>query len=629
MEEKTLPAKDPVSTGPANADLLLRPHDDLSTDRRTASTRRCRQGRPDGTWHETKDLGGGSPEEEAAWLEEVSVQYQVTVRRDGVAEAGKALSSLAETGNGPAQFLREVHKFNPAAADRLSRAVTSFPQVGQEFLGFRLVGVLGRGAFGKVYLAEQGDLANRPVALKIAADIRGESQTLAQLQHTNIVPLYSYHRADPFHAVCMPYFGATTLADILRNLDGGKSLPDSGKKLISTLNDHQAETRPAPDSSMWRVPEWLLQEHPGVPEPVPARPASKAAFAREMFEALTYVDSVLWMFTRLADGLANAHDRGILHQDLKPANILLTDDGVPMLLDFNLSEDTKLRGGAVAATIGGTLPYMAPEHLEAFRNGSSRLDGRSDVYSLGVILFELLTGQPPFPRYRGSSSEKTQEMITDRRRILPRPRLLNPAVSPAVESIVQQCLKADPAQRYQSAGEFREDLDRHLHNRALKFAPEPSLRERIGKWGRRHPRLASTSTIGCLAVALLIGLGSGIVLRDRRLARFDAAQTFQTFQDRVRTAEFKLLRRHTDGNQLAEGIDECRGALDLYHMIDNRHWRESPGVRNLPPEDRQQLETEAGQLLFLLAKATSLDAQVYTRRRRGKNDSRMPWTSTC
>jgi len=111
---------------------------------------------------------------------------------------------------------------------------------------------------------------------------------------------------------------------------------------------------------------------------------------------------------------------------------------------------------------------------------------------------------------------------------------------------------------------------------------------------------------------MLIGLGSGIVLRDRRLARFDAAQTFQTFQERVRTAEFKLLRRHTDGNQLAEGIDECRGALDLYHMIDNRHWRESPAVLNLPPEDRHHLDTQAGQLLFLLAKATALDAQFYT-----------------
>ena len=101
------------------------------------------------------------------------------------------------------------------------------------------------------------------------------------------------------------------------------------------------------------------------------------------------------MASRLADGLAHAHERGILHRDLKPANILMTDEGQPMLLDFNLSEDSEVRPGAAAA-VGGTLPYMAPEHLEALRGGASP-DARSDLYSLGVILYELLTVRRPFP----------------------------------------------------------------------------------------------------------------------------------------------------------------------------------------------------------------------------------------
>ena len=84
------------------------------------------------------------------------------------------------------------------------------------------------------------------------------------------------------------------------------------------------------------------------------------------FESMSYVDAVLWMGARLADGLAHAHARGIIHRDLKPANILLADNGQPMLLDFNLAEDIKLRSAAAAAQIGGTLPYMAPEHLQAF-----------------------------------------------------------------------------------------------------------------------------------------------------------------------------------------------------------------------------------------------------------------------
>src|SRR5207245_7697352 len=105
------------------------------------------------------------------------------------------------------------------------------------FLGFLLTEELGRGAFGRVYLAQQCALANRRVVLKISADSQGESQTLAQLQHTNIVPIYSAHRAGVFHAVCMPYFGSTTLVDVIRGLKQGHPLPASGKHLVSTLND--------------------------------------------------------------------------------------------------------------------------------------------------------------------------------------------------------------------------------------------------------------------------------------------------------------------------------------------------------------------------------------------------------
>src|SRR5262249_53553249 len=98
---------------------------------------------------------------------------------------------------------------DPGAADRLDRAAAQMPRAGEQFLGFRLYGELGRGAFGRVFLARQGDLAHRWVALKVAPDLWGESQTLAQLQHTHIVPIYSVHQAGPLQAVCMPYFGAT------------------------------------------------------------------------------------------------------------------------------------------------------------------------------------------------------------------------------------------------------------------------------------------------------------------------------------------------------------------------------------------------------------------------------------
>ena len=395
-------------------------------------------------------------------------QFQ-TVRKE-ISGGLDDILNVCFQGSDGTRLLGEICQDDIEAADRLSRAVTTLPDVGGTFFGFRLVALLGSGAFGRVYLAQQGDLADRSVALKIAADIFGESQTLAQLQHTNIVPVYSIHRANPFQAVCMPYFGATTLADVLEHLEGGKSLPDSGKMLVSTVKDRKLSVDGSYSKSTVREgfgPTPLGDQPPGAGPSIQSR-AAGAAEALQKLEGMSYVEAVLWMVARLADGLAHAHQRGILHRDLKPANILVTDDGQPMLLDFNLSEDTKLRSSATAASIGGTLPYMAPEHLRAFQVGGQRLDARCDLYSLGVILYELLTGRPPFPGYRAVSSETLESMIADRQKTRPEVQGHNGAVSPAIESIVRRCLEPDPAKRYRGARHLQEDIERQLQNQVLK-----------------------------------------------------------------------------------------------------------------------------------------------------------------
>src|SRR5262245_44757494 len=109
-------------------------------------------------------------------------------------------------GAAPVRLFLDLHRSDPEAAHRLAQAVTAMPEAGAEFLGFRLVAELGRGALGRVFLARQGDVGDRPVVLKVSPDIDDETRTLAQLQHTNVVPLYSVHRAGPLQAVCMPYF---------------------------------------------------------------------------------------------------------------------------------------------------------------------------------------------------------------------------------------------------------------------------------------------------------------------------------------------------------------------------------------------------------------------------------------
>src|SRR5262249_27358597 len=171
-----------------------------------------------------------------------------------------------------------------------------------------------------------------------------------------------------------------------------------------------------------------------------------------------------------------------------------------------------LRSHASAAMIGGTLPYMAPEHLEALKDGSRTPDARSDLYSLGVILFELLTGQHPFPIHTGPVRGILPRMIAERLAPPPPLRPQNATVSPAVESIVRQCLQPDPSRRYRSSRELHEDLQRQLDDRPLKHAPEPSWRERLGKWARRHRRLTSTTTLVLVAAGLLAAVTTGFLV---------------------------------------------------------------------------------------------------------------------
>jgi serine/threonine protein kinase/tetratricopeptide (TPR) repeat protein len=502
----------------------------------------------------------------------------------------------------------------PSKAARLGGAPVSMPDVGTEFLGFHLITELGRGAFGRVYLARQGELADRPVALKVARDLGGESRTLARLQHTNIVPIHSVHHAGPFHAVCMPFLGSTTLADVLRELRGHGGLPASGKVLVDTLQACQSATRPGGGS----IAPLLARENNGaIAGALPPRGEPVAELSA--LGRLTYVEAVLWIGLRLASGLAHAHERGILHRDLKPANVLLADDGQPMLLDFNLSEDIKLRADAPPAFIGGTLPYMAPEHLLAIRQGAGTVDARGDLYALGVILYELLTGRYPFPTHTGPLESVLARMIEDRRQPPPKLRPYNPTVSPAVESIIRHCLEEEPGRRYQSARQLQEDLDRQLKNLPLRQAREVSLRERARKWVRRHPRLTSLTSAAVLATVLLAGLGILFVLRGERLSRLEAASSFAQFGEDMREARVLFLDAPTASKaRLGEIAGACRQALARYHVLDNPQWQDQPAVQRLPSESREQLRADAGELLFLLAALSRLNAETEsdpTRRR--------------
>ncbi len=280
------------------------------------------------------------------------------------------------------------------------------------------------------------------------------------------------------------------------------------------------------------------------------------------------------------------------------------------MLDFNLAADTKLRGRASAAMIGGTLPYMAPEHLEALQGGRRIPDARSDLYSLGVILFELLTGRPPFPIHSGADREILRRMIAERNGPPPMLRPWNPKISPAAETIVRRCLQPDPAHRYRSARELHEDIQRQLDDLPLEHAHEPSLRERLAKWSRRHKRLTSMTTLGVIAACLLTAVTAGFLVRQRHVARLEAADSSRRLTAEVRQADFLLGSRDAPPEQIEEGIASCRRALAPYGVLDDPGWTARPAVALLPAGDRDRLRQEIGQLLLLHARAAIWQAEA-------------------
>jgi serine/threonine protein kinase len=307
-----------------------------------------------------------------------------------------------------------------------------FPVPGESLGDFRLLAELGRGARGRVFLATQPALADRPVVLKIAPRSGQEHLSLARLQHTHIVPLFSVHDAPArsLRALCMPYFGGATLARLLDLLQGHRPGERTGRHLLEALRQAQAA-----------APVRIPVEGP----------------ACQFLGRSSYTRAVCWMGTCLAEALQYTHERGLVHLDLKPANVLWTADGQPMILDLHLAQGPLPAGAPTPAWLGGTPAYMAPEHrlaLAAVREGRpvpAAVDGRADLYSLGLLLCEALGGD--LPPAAGAVSWV-------RRR--------NPQVTADLADILGKCLADDSDARYADAAALADDLRRHLADLPLR-----------------------------------------------------------------------------------------------------------------------------------------------------------------
>jgi serine/threonine protein kinase/Tfp pilus assembly protein PilF len=344
----------------------------------------------------------------------------------------------------------------------------NMPAVGETFAGFHLLAELGHGIAGSVFLATQPDLADRPVALKVTPRGREEHLSLAQLQHMNIVPLYAaqvIHERN-LQVLCMPFLGGASLALVLERISRVPVTKRTGRHLLDAIDDVQSRL---PASAPFKGP------------------------VRQFLARASYVEAICWIGACLADGLQYAHERNVLHLDIKPSNVLLAGDGQPMLLDFHVARGRIAAGGPRPGWMGGTLDYMPPEQraaLDAVLEGrpvEQPVDGRADLYSLALLLYEALGGllsaarqQAPVPLSRANAD-----------------------VSLGLADIIEKCLQPNPNDRYPTAAALAADLKRHLNDLPLRGVRTRSVRERYRKWRRRSPAALHRAVVVGVSAAIL------------------------------------------------------------------------------------------------------------------------------
>ncbi|NCF89313.1 MAG: protein kinase [Verrucomicrobiaceae bacterium] len=368
--------------------------------------------------------------------------------------------------------------------------LTAAAQIGQ--VGdYEILEKIAAGGMGVVYRARQKRLG-RVVALKLVAEGKLaadsdkerfllEARAAGELDHPNIVPIYEVGEDDGQYFFSMPLVTGGSLSDWLDEQaisDGGKS----GSSLGANFRDRQSAAAK------------LLQ--------------------------------------KIAKAVHYAHEQGILHRDLKPANILIDHHGEPQISDFGLAkrvaDDSHL---TISGQLLGSPAYMSPEQAQGKNH---ELTPAADVYAIGVMLYQALTGGIPFD---GDSPMKLlQETLTKE----PKPlRKCNPRIDRDLETITLCCLEKEPGDRYTSAEALAEDLDRWLDGKPIKAKSAGVVRRSV-KWLRRKPAVAAAAGIAILGAALMAGM-------DWRHEREQAIKSLADYPEDIR-----LAHEHLDGGQITQ-----------------------------------------------------------------------------
>ena len=370
---------------------------------------------------------------------------------------------------------------------------------------FEILGELGRGGMGVVYEARQKSL-KRKVALKVLSSglglsskailrFRREAEAAGKLHHTNIVPIYTTGEDKGIHYYAMELIDGPSLDAVIKDL-----------KQETTEETETSEANAD-------VPSWLrktaLYDATG---PASDRTDDSASLSSSstIAQGSKYFDHVASMIAEVADALDHAHEHGVIHRDIKPSNLLLAPNGRLSVNDFGLARMLEQPGMTMSGEFVGSPLYMSPEQITA---GRVTIDHRTDIYSLGATLYELLALQPPFP---GETRDQVLGQILQKDAVPP--RKFNRKVPTDLDTICMKAIDKDPDRRYQTAGQLADDLRKYINRHAISARRIGVIGKSL-RWISRHPSQT------CLAALVLLALAAAVFnYRSKQRRELEMAQ---------------------------------------------------------------------------------------------------------